>query len=436
MTVISRKLPLGPSEQYDTSQELLNWLEIHRVKFGDIYKASIYGSDVYVVSDPEYVQHILRRNWQNYRKGLAVKRVSLLLGPGLISSEGEFWKNQRRMIQPAFHSKVILGLTKVIVDVNAALLKKWEKSAKCEEHINVTHDISFMVLKLVLTSIFGEDYQRVASHFSILAEETARDLQFAQKFRALRKVITQVAAQRRIENRTCADFLGLLMEARDRDSGQFMPDNQLVTEIMTLIVAGHETTALTLNWTWYLLSQNPSVEEKLSSELGRLRADEFPELAGPIRFDYVDKVLNEALRLYPPVWLITRKALSDDYLGDYFVPAGTEVYFSPYIIQRHPDLWTAPDCFDPDRFDSNQSKVRHTLAMHPFSAGPRNCIGENLARVEMQIHLIMIARRLRLRCADEKPVDLDLGVNLRSKRDFIMTPEIKVLAAGHQAVSP
>ncbi len=421
-----KHVPSGPSERYDKSQDLLSWMEVHRVQFGNIYRASIHGSNVYVVSEPEYVQHILRRNWQNYRKGLEVKRVSLLLGPGLISSEGEFWKTQRRMLQPAFHHKVISALNGIIIEANAALLRKWEQSAKYNRSVNVTHDVSLMVLELVLTSIFGEDYQHVVPHFSILTEETARDLQFAQRFRSLRKVVAQVAAQRRAANRTCTDFLGLLMEARDRGSGNVMPDAQLVTEIMTLIVAGHETTALTLNWTWYLLSKNPNVEERLSHELSRVNADGFPELTASSPPNYVNQVLDEALRLYPPVWLITRKALNDDYLGDYFVPAGTEVYFSPYIIQRHPDHWRDPDCFNPDRFDPSQLEVGHALAMHPFSAGPRNCIGEALARLEMQVHLVMLTKRLRLFCEDEAPLDLDLGVNLRSKRDFIMTPEIKV----------
>ncbi len=136
------------------------------------------------------------------------------------------------------------------------------------------------------------------------------------------------------------------------------------------------------------------------------------------------------MRLYPPGWLMTRKALKDDQLGDYFVPAGTEIYISPYIIQRHPAQWDHPDCFDPDRFEPNTSRDRHPLAMLPFSAGPRKCIGELFGRVEMQIHVMMIAERLRLQYFGEKPTELDLGVNLRYKYDFIMFPATKTIA-GH-----
>lgn len=220
------------------------------------------------------------------------------------------------------------------------------------------------------------------------------------------------------------------MEARDRESGQVMPERQLVSEVMTLIVAGHETTASTLNWVWYLLSQNSVAEDKLSRELDGLPGSEAPELGDLAKCTYTRQAIDEALRLYPPGWLMTRKAIMDDRLGDYFVPAGTEIYISPYLIQRHPALWEAPDCFNPDRFGPDQSRDRHALTMLPFSAGPRKCIGEVFAQVEMQMHLITIARRLRLRCVSGNRLELDAGVNLRSKYDFMMAPEIKASEGG------
>src|SRR5271166_1067884 len=191
-----------------------------------------------------------------------------------------------------------------------------------------------------------------------------------------------------------------LMKARDRDSGQTMPVEELVTEIMTLIVAGYETTSLTLAWTWYLLSQNIDVDANLGAYLKDRQVDQFRENILSPSFTYIRQVLDETLRLYPPIWVIVRKASKSDFLGEYFVPAGTEIYFSPYIIQRSPALWDAPDRFDPSRFDPDQSKGRHPFAMLPFGAGPRNCIGEGLAQFEMQIHLIMVAQKLRLRYDD------------------------------------
>jgi cytochrome P450 len=291
--------------------------------------------------------------------------------------------------------------------------------------VNVTRDISLMVLDVMLIATFGTDYERVVSHFVILSDEAARDLRFAQAFRSLGNLVAQIIIQRRKERRTGTDILGLLMEARDRKNGQPMPDRQIISEIMTLVVAGHETTASTLNWAWYLLSQNSSVEEKLSQELAAWRNWDVLDFDQLPKFIYTRQVLEEVLRLYPAGWLMTRRALKDDRLGDYFVPAGTEIYISPYFIQRHPGLWERPDDFDPDRFESGRYPQRHPLVMIPFSAGPRNCIGEFFARVEMQIHVMLIARHLRLRYVGSEPPELEAGVNLRSKHDITMTMELR-----------
>ncbi len=425
MTAELRLIPPGPAEKYNAAQDLLSWMTDQFNRFGSIYHASVYGAHVYVVSDPQHADHILRKNWQNYRKGLVIKRVGLLLGNGLMVSEGEFWKSQRQMIQPAFHEEAIGGLIDVIAKANVALLKEWEHAALENMSANVTSDISHLVLKVVLISIFGEDYEQVAPHFNILSDESARNLQFAQTFRPLGKMVLEIANQRRRQNIISTDMLGMIMHARDRKSGQVMPDQQLVSEIMTLIVAGHETTASTLNWIWYLLSSNAEVEEKLASELNTLPGSDSPDLSDLPRFVYTRHVIEETLRLYPPGWLMTRRALKDDQLGDYLVPAGTEVYISPYLIQRHPAYWEAPARFNPDRFNAVQSQNRHPMTMLPFSAGPRKCIGEFFARLEMQVHLMTIAKHLRLRCVSGQQVQLDVGVNLRNKYDFIMTPEIR-----------
>ena len=423
--MISQRIPPGPAEAYDTERELLDWLCEKFNQFGDIYSASVYGTRVYVISAPEYVEHVLLKNWQHYVKGQAIKRIALLLGKGLMVSEGDFWISQRRMIQPAFHRKVIGALTDVISAGNRALLADWEQAAQEKSSVNVTRDLSRTVLQVVLRSIFGDDYAQVAPHFNMLSDQPERSLHFADAFRPLAEIVIQLAVQRRAANRSSTDILGMLMLARDREGGQVMPDRQLAREIMTLVVAGHETTASVLNWTWYLLSQHPVVEEKLNRELNELLKGSFPPLDDLPRFAFTRQVIEEAMRLYPPGWLMTRKALKDDYLGEYFVPAGTEIYIAPYLIQRHPDLWEQPNRFDPDRFAPEQSQHRHPLAMLPFSAGPRNCIGEFFARIEMQIHLMIIARRLRLRYVEIQPPELVGGVNLLSKHDFIMTPELK-----------
>lgn len=424
------KIPRGPSEPYSSAEDLFFWMNDNFARYGDIYKASVYGGDVYVVSNPEYCERILRRNWLNYpRKGQVVSRIALLLGNGLIASNGEFWASQRRMIQPAFAKTSIAGLPGLITSVNAELLAKWREAARRGETVNVTHDVSFMVLKLTLMAIFGDDYPTIAPHFTVVAEETARDLGFAHVFRPLGKVIVEIARQRRRDGKTAKDFLGIMMQSCHRERGQPMPDGQLAREAMTLIVAGHETTAGFLNWLWYLLSRHEEVQARLYVELDRMSWGEVAAFDALPKYAYTRQVIDEALRLYPPLWLMTRRAEDDDQLGEYFVPAGTEIYISPYLIQHSPHLWEAPDRFDPDRLAPRAAPERHEFALCPFGAGPRNCIGELFARVEIQIHLMMFARELRLRYDETKPPEVTTGMNLLSKDDFIMRPELRSAGA-------
>jgi len=418
------RIPPGPADQYTTAEDLLGWMQHNFERYGDIYRCRIYGSEVFVISSPEYAEHVLIWNWENYlRKGQAVKRLGLTLGNGLISSNGSFWASQRRMIQPAFNRSAIGPLSEIVRSANVALLEKWRTAAASKASVNITRDISLMVLEVTLRAIFGTDYDRVAPEFQIIAEDS-RNLQFAKICNTLRSSIVQIAIQRRKDEFVAKDILGMMMQARDRENHRPMPDAQLAREAMTLVIAGHETTASVLNWTWYLLSTHAGVEQRLSSELNAL-ASEAIAVEALADFVYTRQVIEEALRSYPPLWLMTRKAVRDDQIGEYFVPAGTEIYISPYLIQRHPDLWEAPDLFDPERFSADQSQARQRLAMCPFGAGPRNCIGEFLARIEMQIHLMIIAKELRLRRDETGSPQLAAGVNLLSKDAFIMTPELR-----------
>jgi cytochrome P450 len=432
MEVKQRRIPPGPQEAYRATDDLLDWMSRQFGIFGDIYKASMYGTSVYAIRDVEFAYHVLVENWQNYAKGQMIGRVALLLGNGLMVSEGELWKRQRRMIQPTFNHESIKTLTKLMTAVNAELLRKWQLAARRNESVNVTRDVSAMAIEVVLRFILGDDYERIGFHFDLLSQEKARDMAFARSFRALGKIILEVIDRRRKDSATATDALGMLMQARDPQNGQLMPDQQLIDEVLTVIVAGHETTASTLNWTWYLISQHPEVEERLSNELNLTTFSEFDDLP---RFLYTRQIIEEVMRLYPAGWLVTRRALRDDWLGEYFVPAGTEIYVPPYFIQRHPNLWEEPDRFNPDRFRPEYSKHRHRLATIPFSSGPRNCIGAHFARVEMQIHLLTIARYLRLRYIQSRPIELDAGVNLRSRFDFIMHPEAKTVGSSEAAAS-
>lgn len=419
------QVPPGPADKYDTAQDLLGWLDEHLQRYGDIYKASVYGGNVYVVNAPAYAEHVLLDNWQNYiRKGQAVKRIALSLGNGIISSNGALWVRQRRMIQPAFNRESICDLVQMFARANAMLLGRWKRAAERAARVNVTRDVSLLVLEVTLTALFGDDYDEAAPHFAIVAEES-RNLGFAQTLTSLGEFVVEIADRRRRTGSAAQDILGRIMRSLDRENGRPMPDAQLAREILTLIVAGHETTASVLNWTWYLLSRHPAVEAKLSAELRALLDAGFPSAEEFTKFTYVRQVIEEALRLYPPLWLMTRRAVRDDRLGDYFVPAGTEIYISPYLLQHHPRLWEAPERFEPERFAPEASQERERLAMCPFGAGPRNCIGEFMARMEMQSHLMMIAKDLRLRHEATEPAEMLAGTNLLTRHDLMMFPELK-----------
>ena len=396
-----------------TQNELLAWMETNLSDHGTIFQSHAYGASVYVITDPQHVEHVLRKNWLNYRRGRAIKRIRMLLGKGLVVSEGELWKRQRRMIQPVFHEKAIERLTSMIQERNQVLLARWTEAAHKKQGVNVTRDISVATLDIILKVIFGNDYDKVIGPFSMLSEEPERTMQFAQEFRALGHHVRNIVALRGPTDDSL-DLLGVMLRARDRDTGEAMSISQIVDEVLTAIVAGHETAATTLNLAWHLLSQHPHVAEKLYAEVSTV---------GDLRQQtYTRWIIEETMRLYPALWLYTRQAMQDDTLGDYFVPAKTEIYICPYVIQRRVDLWPEPNRFHPERF--GQPADRHPLSLLAFAAGPRNCIGEHLARLEMQIHLATIGGKLRLHYPDTTPLELELGVNLRSKHDLIMLPTL------------
>jgi cytochrome P450 len=330
------------------------------------------------------------------------------------------------MIQPAFTKGAIGRLSGMIASVNAELLRKWRDAATLGVAVNVTQDVSRMVLQITLRSIFGDDYEAVAAKFASFTAEAARDFRFAETLDPLRKLVLDLVAQRRHKGVTYMDTLSVMMEARDRQQGKPMPDGQLAREVINLVVAGHETTASLLNWMWYLLATHPEVQSRLSAEFDRLPWERSPALESLATYTYTLRVIDECLRLYPPLWLMSRKALHDDRIGGYFVPAGTEIFISPYLIQHSPELWETPERFDPDRLSSEHSPDQPELAMCPFGAGPRKCIGDFFARVEIQMHLMMFGRELWLRRGDTSPPEFTTGVNLLSKYDFYMLPAIRV----------
>ena len=438
MTAISDAAPVqppGPAAAFDlnTTEESFRYIPGILAEYGDIVRvpAATRAADSYLINHPDYVKHVLVSNHKNYIKGVGFERVKMLLGNGIIVSDGEFWHAQRKMIQPAFHRNVIAGMAERMAGANLEALPRWQALAEAGESINVTDTMSELSLEVILRALFGDDLARIverAGHnpFSILVEHSERDLQLAVRFRGLQKLVAEVIAGRRADSETAGerlDFLALLMAARHPRTGEPMSDAALIDEVMTLIVAGHETTATTLNWTWYLLGRHPEAEARLQAEVDAVVGDATPGIEHAGQLAYAGQVLEEALRLYPPVWLYTRKAVGADRLGPYEVAPGTDIFITPYYLHRHPGFWDEPEAFRPERFAPEAVAARHRHVHIPFSAGPRRCIGDHFAMVEMKIHLALMARRFRLRPQSREPAALEPAVNLRARQPLYMSVE-------------
>jgi cytochrome P450 len=380
------------------------------------------------INHPDDVKRVLVSNHRNYTKGTGLDRVRILLGNGIMTSEGELWKRQRYMMQPAFHRRVVTQFSGLIDACNDRLIARWEAQAARGELVNVTDDMSELTLEFVLLSIFGTDLERLAmdmggNPFDIVTKEPARDLRFAYRFRQLSKLVGDVAARRRADQSEHFDFLQMLLEARDKETGASMSDRELIDETMTLIVAGHETTASGLNWIWYLLSQNPDAEARLHAEIDAAPEKAGASLAAMEQLSYTKNVVDEALRMYPPGWLLSRRTVDADTLAGYNVPPGTDVLLCLYLLHRHPRYWKEPESFRPERFDAAHESERPRFAYMPFAAGPRHCIGETLALYEMYMHLYKVARRYRLRYVPDRPLELEAQINLRTKHPLMMKLE-------------
>lgn len=386
--------------------------------------------EAYLINQPEYIKYILVNNHENYHKGAGFELVKMLLGNGIIVLDGDMWKRHKKMILPGFHRRFVAQLSQYMRQSNEEIAAEWEAKAEAGEPINITEAMNELSLRIILRALFSVDFDRMLaengnSHpFAIFSEDLARDLKLVARFRGLGKVVQELIDRRRAEQREEVDFLSVFMQARD-ENGEPMGDKELIDEVMTLIVAGHETGANTLNWCWYLLSQNPDKEAQLHAELDEIDLPGFAEFEDLAKLAYTEQVLNETLRLYPAVWLFSRKALSDDQVGDYKIPAGADVFLSPYYIQRRADLWPEPDAFIPERFDKANPQYGNRYSFIPFSGGPRRCIGDFFGMVEMQIHLAYFAKRYRLRFDAElsQPVELEPAINLRSKHPIWMKLE-------------
>ena len=390
--------------------------------YGDIvqYRSSL--EPAYLINHPDYIRHVLQSNGQNYNKDTFLNKYMLesLTGQGLLTSENPLWREQRRLIQPAFHRHSLPRFAVLMQEATTRTLARLEAAADTAEPIDIGNEMMRLTLDIVTQALFGYDISDKADAIGEAMDTMTtigkpRHRKVREAIELMDHIVFAIIDDRRQQpERARDDLLAMLIDAR-YDDGSAMPDRQIRDEIMSLLVAGHETTANTLSWTWYLLDQYPAVVEQLEAEIDTVLAGGVPNVEAFPRLVYTDRIIQEAMRLYPSAWSISRRALGDDEIGGYFIPAGAIVAMSPYTMHRHPAFWDEPERFDPDRFTPERVAARPRFAYFPFGGGARQCIGNHFALMESMIIIPSIAGRYRLRRVSAEPVEEHALVTLRPR---------------------
>lgn len=369
-------------------------------EYGDIVHLHLATVEIYLLNRPEYMEYVLVTNHHNFIKDMALRTHEATYGNGLLTSEGNFWLRQRRLIQPAFHRARIEGYSKIMVAYAEQMLASW----KDQEIRDIHQDMVHLSLEIVTKTLFGADASdEVAAHgFQGHAPRSGRGTLFGIELtgegaiQQLDAIIYGLINKRRQNPRDTSDLLSMLIESTYED-GSRMSDKQIRDELITILLAGYETTALSLSWAWYLLAQHPAVEEHLLAELHGVLGGRLPTIDDLPALCYTDMIVKETLRLYPPIWGFGREALLDCRIGEYLIPQGATVFLSEYLLHRHPRYFKDPDSFTPDRWDSARAGDVPKYAYLPFSTGPRLCIGYSFATTAAVLLLATIAQQFQLR---------------------------------------
>ena len=434
----SSKAPGPPTLQF-----FLNLPQFRKDPLSGFFQAALTFGDVvryrgvwvsHQLSHPDHIQQVLQANFANYRKGRGYRILKLSLGEGLLTSEGALWQRQRKMTQPSFLGPQVASFVGTMADNCLAMLRRWETYAGKNEAFDVVPDFMRLTLNIAAQVLFttnleadaesirrtldiGRDYsvERAWSIFPPpLSIPTRRNREYRAALANIHGIIDRIIAGRRSAPARVADLLTMLMEARD-ENGEPMSDKQLRDEVITLLTAGHETTTLALAWTCFLMGTRPEVMERMAAEAAFLNG-RAPAYEDQMKLRYSRMVVEESMRLYPPVWTLARTAVQEDEIGGYHVPAGSEILIFPYITQRHPKWWPEADKFRPERFAPENSAARPRYAYLPFGAGPRTCIGLNFAMTEILVALTMLLQRFRMKLAiDPAKIHADPSVTLQPR---------------------
>ncbi|HJL19694.1 MAG TPA: cytochrome P450 [Sandaracinaceae bacterium LLY-WYZ-13_1] len=409
---------------------------------GDVVRMHFLGLPATLLAHPKHVEHVLQRHHRLYTKQTrGYDRLREFLGHGLLTSEGTFWRRQRRIAQPAFHRKRIAGFGATMVRAAEDLCARLETVADTGEDLDVAREMMEVTLRIAGETLLSTDpsdrAQSVGRALDVVLHEahlrinrplrapdwvpTARNRRYRSAAAALNGVVREIIERRRRGTERPDDLLQMLVEARDEETGEAMSDAQLRDEVMTLFLAGHETTANMMTWTLTMLSRAPEHARRVHAEARDVLGDRPATVEDLDRLEHTARVLSESLRLYPPAWIVGRSPREDDEIDGYRIEAGSLVITSPWVTHRHPAFWRDPEGFDPDRWRPERAASMHRTQYFPFGAGPRMCIGAGFARMEGALLLATLARRFRFDLVPGHPVVPEPLVTLRPKHGVRMT---------------
>ena len=438
--------PPGPKNSpivgnlYAFRKSPLDFLSKMAREYGDLVYFKVARQHMYLVNHPDYVREVLVNNQSNFIKSRALQRAKVLLGEGLLTSEGQQHLRQRRLVQPAFHRERLAGYAAAMSAGAVQWRDRWQPGSA----LDISTEMPHLTLSIVAKTLFSADVESEASEigaamttvlemFRLLLMPFAEYLEklplphirrFEKARARLDATIYGLIRERRKSGVDTGDLLSMLLFAQDEESG--MTDEQVRDEALTLFLAGHETTANALTWTWYLLSQHPEIERRLHDEIDAVLGNRAPEFADVPQLRYAEMILAEALRLYPPAWAIGRKAKGAFELGGVEVPAESICILCPYLVHRDPRWFPEPEKFDPERWTPEARDARPKFSYYPFGGGARVCIGERFAWMEGVIVMAAIAQKWRLRLQPGQHVEPLPLITLRVKNGLRMIPEPRV----------
>jgi cytochrome P450 len=398
--------------------------------YGDVVCYRSAPEPAYLINHPDLVKQILVDNNRNYTKETYTNRAfKAVVSDGLLTSEGEVWRKQRRLMQPAFHQQRLAKFDAVITDATEVMLDHWQELFELHEPVYIAREMAALTLTITTHILFGVDLGEdinlvgIAMDKGLALIEKPTHPDFIESLQIIDGIVKRIIAERRQAPDETNDLLSILLHAQDEDTGEMMNDQQLRDQVFTLLLAGYETTASALTWAWYLLSQNSEIVQQIREEVEGVLQDRTPTYADTLDLEYTLCVFKEVLRLYPSAWVLGRKAINADRLGEYLIPADGTLAISPYTLHRHLEFWDQPDIFDPSRFLPEASAHRHRFAYIPFGGGPRQCIGNNLALLEAQLIISMVVRRFTLHLIDDHPIKPSAHFVLRPDRNILMELE-------------